>query len=140
MSNPKMSRKVAVFFNYFCVVIILIIFYGVKYLGFPKVYLLFEIIPFIGLIISFKIAFGTSNLWKLTHTSVSKLDEREMQIIYKAITYSYSIFTVLCIAIIYIINILGLAMIDVVAAACLFYIAHILPASIIVWNEKPAII
>ena len=136
MSNSKMSRKVAVFFNYFCAVIILIIFYGVKYLGFPKVYLLVEIIPFIGLIISFKTAFGASNLWKLTHTSFSKLDEREMQIIYKATTYSYSIFTILCIAIIYIVNLLGLAIIDVLVAACLLYIAHILPASIVAWNEK----
>ena len=104
MSNSKMNRKFAVFFNYLCIVVILIIFYGVKYLGFPKAYMIFEIIPFIGLIISFKIAFGTSNLWKLTHTSFNKLDEREMQIIYKATTYSYSIFTILCIAIIYIVN------------------------------------
>jgi uncharacterized Tic20 family protein len=102
-------------------------------------YLLAEIIPLIGLIISFKTAFGISNLWKLTHTSFSKLDEREMQLVYKATTYSYSIFTILCIAMIYIINLLGLAIIDVVAAACLLYIAHILPASIIAWNDKTSV-
>ena len=136
MSNSKMKRRGAVVFNYVCLAIILIVFYSIKYLGLEKTYILFEIVPIIGMIISFRIAFGTSNLWKLTHTSFSKLDEREMQLVYKATTYSYSIFTILCLALIYTFNLLGLAIIDVVAAACLLYIAHILPASIIAWNEK----
>lgn len=136
MSNSKMKRRGAVFFNYLCVVIILVVFYSIKYIGFPKEYLLFGIIPIIGLIISFRISFGTSNLWKLTHTSFSKLDEREMQLVYKATTYSYSIFTILCLILIYTFALLGIAIIDVMAAACLLYIAHILPASIIAWNEK----
>ncbi|NQV18553.1 MAG: hypothetical protein HQ534_08425 [Armatimonadetes bacterium] len=77
-----------------------------------------------------------SNLWKLTHTDYKKLDERERQLVFKATTYSYSIFTIICLVIIYIFNLVGLAIIDVVMAACLLYIAHILPASIIAWNEK----
>ena len=135
MSNSRMNQRGAVFFNYFCIVIILVVFYSIKYIGFPKEYLLFGIIPIIGLIISFRIAFGTSNLWKLTHTSFNKLDEREMQIVYKATTYSYSIFTILCLIFIYTFALLGIAPIGVVMAACLLYIAHILPASIIAWNK-----
>jgi len=136
MNSSKMNRKGAVILNYFCILIILIVFYIVRNFGFPKIYLLLEIIPLIGVIISFKIAFGTSNLWNLTHTSFNKLDEREIQLVFKATKISYSIFTVLCIALIYIFNLLGLEMIDVIAAAGLLYTAHILPASIIAWNEK----
>jgi len=139
MNSSKMSRKGAVFINYICILMILVVFYAARNLGFPKIYLLLEIIPVIGLLVSFRIAFATSNLWKLTHTSFVKLDEREMQLVFKATTISYSIFTILCISMIYIFNLLGLELIDVIAAAGLLYIAHILPASIITWNEKPVI-
>jgi hypothetical protein len=136
MSNLIKKRKIAVVANFLSVILILIIFYGVRYFGIPKMYLLLEIFPFFSLIINFKIAFGKSNLWKITHTSFNKLDEREMQLVYKATTDSYSIFTILCLVLVYTFSLLGLALIDVIVAACLLYIAHILPASIIAWNEK----
>ncbi|MEA2104282.1 MAG: hypothetical protein U9P79_06550 [Candidatus Cloacimonadota bacterium] len=136
MSSSKMKPRSAVLINYFCIIIALILFYGIKYAGFSKIFLLLEIIPLICLIISFRIAFSTSNLWKLTHSSFRKLDEREIQIVYKATTYSYSIFTILCLVLIYTFYLLGFPIIDVVLAGSLLYIAHILPASIIVWNEK----
>lgn len=136
MSSSKMKPRSAVLINYFCIIITLILFYGIKYAGFSKIFLLLEIIPLICLIISFRIAFSTSNLWKLTHSSFRKLDEREIQIVYKATTYSYSIFTILCLVLIYTFYLLGFPIIDVVLAGSLLYIAHILPASIIVWNEK----
>ena len=136
MSASKINHKGSIFIHYLCLVIILIIFYSVKSMGLPKLYLLLEIIPIIGLVMSFRKAFGISNLWKLTHTSYKKLDEREMQLVFKATTYSYSIFTIICLVIIYTFNLIGLAIIDVIMAACLLYIAHILPASIIAWNEK----
>ncbi|MEA1972149.1 MAG: hypothetical protein U9N34_02490 [Candidatus Cloacimonadota bacterium] len=57
--------------------LIMVIFYGVKNFGIPKIYLFLEILPLISLIINFRIAFGTSNLWNLTHSSFEKLDERK---------------------------------------------------------------
>lgn len=82
MSDLKMKQRVAIVVDYACLALIPIVFNSIKYLGLEKAYLLFEIILIIGIIISFKTAFGTSNLWKLTHTSFSKLDEREMQPVY----------------------------------------------------------
>lgn len=136
MSISQMDRRGATFCNYLSVVIILILFYSIKLTNLPRIYILLEIVPFSILIFTFRIAFGTSNLWKLTHTSFSKLDEREIQLIYKVTTYSYSIFTIFCISLIYIFNLAGFGSIDALSAACLLYIAHILPASIIAWNEK----
>jgi len=72
----------------------------------------------------------------MTHASYEKLDEREMQVVFKAISISYSLFAITTLVIIYIFILSGLGQIDAVLAVCLLYIAHILPASIIAWNEK----
>ena len=72
----------------------------------------------------------------MTHTSSKKLDERELQVVYKATTFSYTIFTVACLVIIYSFNLTGIGSIDVVLAASLLYFAHTLPAAIIAFTQK----
>ncbi len=136
MNSPKKSRRSSVILNYLSIILILIIFYLVKLLGISKIYLLFEIIPIVILIITFKSAFLNTNFWKMTHTSSKKLDERELQVVYKATTFSYTIFTVACLVIIYSFNLTGIGSIDVVLAASLLYFAHTLPAAIIVFTQK----
>ena len=136
LSVQKSDRKRAVLCHYLCLVFVMIIFYSIKITGIKEIYLLLEIIPSLGVVLSFRKAFSISSLWKLTHTSYKDLDEREVQLVFKATSYSYSIFTILCLGIIYVFNLLGLAIIDLIIAACLLYVAHILPASIIAWNEK----
>jgi len=136
MNSPKKSRRSSVILNYLSIILILIIFYLVKLLGISKIYLLFEIIPMVVLIMSFKSAFLNTNFWKMTHTSSKKLDERELQVVYKATTFSYTIFTILCLIIIYTFHLTGIGSIDVVLAAALLYFAHTLPAAIIAFTEK----
>ena len=136
MKSPKKSRRSSVILNYLSIILILIIFYLVKLLGISKIYLLFEIIPMVVLIMSFKSAFLNTNFWKMTHTSSKKLDERELQVVYKATTFSYTIFTILCLIIIYTFHLTGIGSIDVVLAAALLYFAHTLPAAIIAFTEK----
>jgi len=136
MNSPKKSRRSSVILNYLSIILILIIFYLVKLLGISKIYLLFEIIPIVILIITFKSAFLNTNFWKMTHTSSKKLDERELQVVYKATTFSYTIFTILCLIIIYTFHLTGIGSIDVVLAAALLYFAHTLPAAIIAFTEK----
>ena len=136
MNSPKRSQRIGVILNYLSIFLILIIFYLIKLLGINKIYLLFEIIPIVVLIITFRSAFLTSNFWKMTHTSSKNLDERELQIVYKATTFSYTIFTIACLIIIYTFNLTGIGSIDVVLAACLLYFAHTLPAAIIAFTHK----
>jgi len=136
MNSLKKSRRSGVIINYLSIILILIIFYLVKFLGINKIYLLIELIPIALLIMTFKSAFLVTNFWKLTHTSSRKLDERELQIVYKATTFSYTIFTILCLIIIYTFHLTGIGSIDVVLAAALLYFAHTLPAAIIVFTEK----
>ena len=136
MNSSKKNRRSSVILNYLSIILILIIFYLIKLLGINKIYLLFEIIPIVVVIITFKSAFLTTNFWKMTHTSSKKLDERELQVVYKATTFSYTIFTVACLVIIYSFNLTGIGSIDVVLAASLLYFAHTLPAAIIAFTQK----
>ncbi len=136
MNNHKHKRRAIVILNYLSIILILIIFYLIKLLGINKIYLLFELLPMVVLIMSFKSAFLNTNFWKMTHTSSKNLDERELQVVYKATTFSYTIFTIACLIIIYTFNLIGLGSIDVVLAVCLLYFAHTLPAAIISFTEK----
>lgn len=72
----------------------------------------------------------------MVHTSSKNLDEREMQVVLNALRYSYSIFTIVCLLIIYVFAIVEYQPIDVLLAGGLLYLAHSLPAAIVGWNEK----
>ena len=82
-----------------------------------------------------------SGLWKLTHTKTDFLDERQMQVTHNALSRSYSIFTVTCLAIMLVNGVLyrlvpGLdPVITLPLVASLIFLAHTLPASILAWTE-----
>lgn len=136
MNKTKHSRRLAVLINYFSIIVILALFYIVR-LGILKtVFIAFEIIPLIAILLSFRHAFVKTDLWKMTHASYKKLDEREIQVVFKATSISYSLFAIATLVIIYIFILSGLGQIDALLAVCLLYIAHILPGSVIAWNEK----
>lgn len=94
------------------------------------------------------LVYGRTGLWKLTHTKVEKLDEREILLTHNALVYSYIIFTIFIISYISIIglgiqnryNILfdlqGLKATIVFNFFVLWMFAHTLPGSIIAWKEK----
>ena len=80
-----------------------------------------------------------SGLWKLSHSKVERLDEREIQVTHEALRYSYGIFTVICLAIIYFNSIAERGHIHILIAASLLYLAHTLPASIIALKGRDII-
>jgi len=136
MNKTKHNSRLSVLINYFSIIIILVLFYIVRMGILKTVFLAFEVIPLIAVIISFRHAFVKTGIWKMTHASFKKLDEREVQVVFKATSISYSLFAIAILVIIYIFILSGLGQIDAVLAVSLLYIAHILPASIIAWNEK----
>ena len=129
-------RRISVIINYFSILLILTIFYIIKLGLLNKAFLTLEIIPLITIIISFRNAFGKTNLWKMTHSSFKNLDEREVQVVYKATSISYSLFVIITLVIIYTFILIGMGNIDALLAAGFLYVAHTLPAAIIAWNEK----
>jgi len=132
----KKKSKSAVVINYVSLILMLVIFYAVQWLGFNKIFIIIEVIPLLAIIISFNIAFNKSGLWKLIHKSQKTLDERELQIVHKAIKYSYSIFVIISLALIYLFAVAEGNPIDVLLAASLIYLAHTLPAAVIAFSGE----
>ncbi len=142
MKNPE-SRKlnrVWITINYLSLIVGMLLFYTVKFRHWPLSFLFFEIGIFTIFLISLFKAFIKTGFWKMVHTSPKNLDEREMQVVLNALRYAYSIFTIICLIIIYVFAIAEYQPIDVLLAGGLLYLAHTLPAAIVGWNEKKILI
>ena len=127
---PLQNRRTGVLINYIALVMALILFELTKYgIGIPH-WAGFSLIGvfLLILIISFVSVYVKSGLWRLTHKKTENLDEREIQVVTHAIRISYTM--------VYLFAIFGLGTIDVVIAATLVYLAHIIPTSIVAWTEK----
>ncbi len=136
MNKILKKRRTTVIINYLGIVAMLVLFYLVKSHILRTIYLVLEVIPIAVIVITFRTAFVKSSLWNMTHSSSKKLDEREMHVVLHATNISYSLFAIVTLLIIYLFILSNLGQIDAVLAISLLYIAHILPASIIAWNEK----
>ena len=136
MNTIQKKRRTAMILNYLSVIVMLVLFYLVKLQVLKMIYLVLEIIPIVVIILTFRNAFIKSSIWKLTHSSSKELDEREMHLVLHATNISYSLFAIAILVIIYVFILSGLGQIDAVLAISLLYFAHILPASVIAWNEK----
>ena len=132
----KKKNITAVAINYVSLILMLVVFYAVQILGLNKLFILVEIMLLIVLITSFNSAFKKTGLWNLVHRSQKHLDERELQIIHKAIRLSYSIFVILCLVLIMLFAVAEGRPIDMLLASSLIYLAHTLPAAVIAFSEE----
>ena len=132
----KTARKTWIVLNIVSIILIVSFFYLGQLLEVPAVFFAGGGVSVIIAITSFIKVFIKTGLWKMVHSSQHSLDERQVQVILNAMKYSYSIFTILIIAIVYGFALFNKGPVNVLVAACLLYIAHILPAAIIGWSEK----
>ena len=93
------------------------------------------IVSLIVFIVSIVFTFIKTGLWKFTHKSLNKLDEREIALTGKSLRYAYSIFTVFLMLLLFSFSIFDKHL-SVVLVASLLIFAHLLPASVIAWTEK----
>jgi len=132
------NRRLGVMINYAALILSVFAFELIKYeKGLPS-WLGFSLLGLFILIvaISFIYVYVFTGLWNLAHRRTKTLDEREIQVVTNSVRISYSIFTIAVIVIVYLFAIFGMGPFDVVIAATLLYLAHILPTSILAWTEK----
>jgi len=134
--NFRKQNRYWILLNYLSLIAVLVFFYTGKYFQWPILSVIFELGSVAIFIISFLKAFIRTKFWKLVHSSYKNLDEREMQVVLNSLKYSYSIFTIACLIIIYTYAIIEFHPIDILLAGGLLYLAHTLPAAIVGWNEK----
>ena len=116
MSRPisKRTRRTSVVVNYLSLVLLVVFFifveYGVwKYFAWTGVLIAGALF-----VMTFHQVYYRTGLWRFVHTPAARLDEREIQVVYRSLQYSYGLY----------------------AVVCLIYLSHILPASIIAWTER----
>lgn len=136
MNKSFKIQRLNLLINYFSIILILAIFYIVRNSDTSRLYLVLEVIPASLVVWTFIKVFGKTGFWKLTHPYKRELDERELQLVYKATSLSYGIFIIITLIIIYSYALVQKGPIDVVLAAALLYFAHTLPAAIIASKKK----
>jgi len=132
----KKHRQIWIVINFLMLMLVIFIYYTGKNINWPVWLLIAGGIVAVLLFISFIKAYVKTGLWKFSHSKDTSLDERQLQVILNALKYSYGGFTVITLLIIYGFALAEKGPIDVVIAACLLYLAHILPAAIVGWKEK----
>ncbi|MEA3296685.1 MAG: hypothetical protein U9R56_02340 [candidate division Zixibacteria bacterium] len=134
----KSRRRLAVVINYLCIALFLILFNIGVYYGWSIPVIAGVIVSVAVAMVSFIVLHVKTHLWKLVHTKADKLDERQIQVTHESLRYSYGIFSVISLLVLMCTALIvdkydsGLIMIF----ACLLYLAHTLPASVIAWTEK----
>jgi hypothetical protein len=89
------------------------------------------------LAVSFILIHVVTGLWRLTHTKVSNLDERQILVTHDALRHSYAIITILCLLALFWKSLFpGENPNLIIIFAALLYLAHTLPASVIAWRES----
>ena len=122
---PKGKRRFWIITNLISIILFACLFQLIIALGLDLNYLFVAGTLLIITLISFYIAFGTTNLWSFTHRPFKQLDEREAQVSGNATGISYAIFTIFSLSIFVLLSALGLR-VSVVLAVSLIYFAHIL--------------
>lgn len=130
------KRRVWLIVNYSSIIGMVLLFYSIPDLLLPKIFYTGIAVFFIIAIFSFIYVFGMTGLWKMTHISVKKLDERQNSVVHSALRVSYSIFSIIVLILIYFNSVKGETSFGVITAGVLLYLAHTLPAAYLAWTEK----
>lgn len=136
MKNQKLKNRIWISLNLVSFILLLVFFYLGKFNQWRTGFLIAAGLALLIFVASLYPGYLKTNFWKMVHSKTKNLDERELSVILKAVKLSYSIFTILSIILIYGLAFSQFIMVDMVLAAGLLYLAHILPAAIVGWNEK----
>lgn len=135
--NTKISltnRRIGVTLNYFSLAAIVVIFELLKDSGCPVLTISAISGALMVWLVSFILTYIRTQAWKQVHRSFKTLDEREAGQAYESLRVAYGIFTVIVLAILLLYSVSELR-VSIVIFASLLYLAHVLPASFIVWKK-----
>ena len=137
----KRNRRIAVIVNYLSVLAIGLIVKVGEWAGWDVgMIIIGALIATIVALVTFYLLYWRTRLWRMVHARFEKLDEREVQLIYEALRYSYIIFILACLSILYINVIAVKGHFSALVPTGLLYLSHVLPASIVAWTEKEVLI
>ena len=132
--NSKNTR-IWMVIHYISLGVLIFLFYKSGVAGVKKYKLLLFLLPLLPLIISFRIVYWRTGFWTLTHSPKVPKDIEQFTAYYVISRESYMVFTIFVIILLFVFSFTG-KRIDVFMSASLLYLAHILPASLLVLHKN----
>jgi len=133
----RADRRASVILNYLSVAAIAVVVDMQHVLGWGTTLVVLAVCAATALgLATFLRVFWRTSLWKITHAGFGHLDERQVQVVYESLRNSYSIFAIVCLAILYLNAVVAEGSIPILVAAAVLYLAHTLPAAVVAWTEK----
>lgn len=136
-------RKSGVILNYLCLFLFVALFYSTEHItGWNSIVIICTLLLLVMTVITFIKVYVKSGLWKLIHSKIEKLDDREIYVTHEALRYAYAIISVVLLIIIFVMALtsMGKDALGPVLPASLIYFAHTLPSAVIVWKDKELLI
>lgn len=139
--KPEVSRsmrRLTVIINYLSIALLLVMIYLGRSNDWSTAVIVSAAALALVMVATFIVLQVRTRLWKLVHTKVDNLDERQVLVTHESLRHSYGIFTVVSLLVLLCIALVGGkhdSMLMLIFAS-LLYLAHTLPASIIAWTEK----
>jgi hypothetical protein len=121
--------------HYISLGILIFLFYKPGFAVVKKYTLLLYLLPLVPLIISFREVYWKTGFWVLTHKTRLPQDKDQLKRYYIVSRESYVVFTIAVIILLFLFSVTGIQ-IDVFMSASILYLAHILPASLMVLNKN----
>ena len=145
MSESAQRHLVVV--NYLSLIAFVCVFCIAEYGSWNVFLMTGSVLMFLLLSLTFYWLHIRTGLWKLTHSRVDDLDEREIQITHESYRNSYAILTVLTLCLVFFMVLTvrfsfftlthrGHYSFGLVAVMSLNYLFNTLPASLIAWRER----
>lgn len=130
------AGRVGVIMTYLSLICIVLIFEYCRINQWISILIIIEIIAIIVFLTGFVLTYLKTGLWSFIHKPLKNLDEREIALTSMSLRYAYGIFTIVILVVLLSFAILVIP-VSIVLVASLIIFAHILPASVIAWTEKP---
>ena len=136
LSESISKRRMVVVINYcFLLLTLLVSFWGYS-LGWTSLTIACFWVSVVIVLVTFYPVHIRTGLWRLAHTKIEKLDEREIQQTLQSLRHAYVIFSIVTLAIILSVVILNQydQTFQLVLFWVLLYLAHSLPSSVLAWT------
>jgi hypothetical protein len=138
---PKSRRRQLVTANYASLCAVVLLVYAGKAYGWSAPLKIGTIVAALALLVATFIGvYWRTRLWHLTHSSISRLDERQVGVVYESLRLSYTVFSLLCLVVLYVNAVAARGPISVLVAGGLLYLAHTLPAAFVAWTETEVLV
>lgn len=128
------ARRAGVVVTFAMLVATVTLFYVVKAGGFCTWSAVLLSAAVMATIVMYAVFYVRTGMWRFVHRDFASYDEREARVALGALRFAYAIFTVVALGLMLVASATAFE-INVVLVAGLILTAHILPASVIAWNE-----